>query len=313
MRNLSKAACALLVAASPLTVLSAKLQPLDQTSIQPPTQTPTDRVSDPIIVTGTKLSKEAVRTFIRDVAVEAADGQLARWDDPICPRVQGLEANFNAYIEGTIVALAKEIGARVAEPGCKINLVVAFTSEPGDFIASIRNARSDLFDSMTIPDRDKMAASGETVRTWNLIETKGADGANMIVMSDMAMGGLMNINAVRQYTTSSIQETTRQDIDATFITIDLEQIDGKTMQQISAYAAMLALAQVNASKPITAGPTILNLFHSPESAPADFTDWDIAYMRSLYDSNSRMSSQLQRNSMSRMVHAQLKPEEPEQH
>lgn len=49
-----------------------------------------------------------------------------------------------------------------------------------------------------------------------------------------------------------------------------------------------------------------------ETAPADFTDWDIAYMRSLNDSNNRMSSQLQRNSMSRMVHAQLKPEEPDQ-
>ncbi len=281
MGKLSKAACALLVAAAPAPCLGAKLQSLGDSSLQLPKAAPEDRVSDPIIVTGTKLSEDAVRTFIRDVAVEAADGQLARWDDPICPSVRGLQSNYNDYVKGTIVALAEEVDARIADPGCKINLVVAFVSEPGDFIASIRDARSDLFDSMTIPDRDKMAASGETVRTWNLIETKGADGANMVAMSDLAMGGLMNINAVRQYTTSGVQESTRQDIDATFITIDLEQIDGKTMQQVSAYAAMLALAQVNVSEPITAGPTILNLFHSPAAAPADFTDWDIAYMRSL--------------------------------
>ncbi|PWG02568.1 hypothetical protein [Sphingosinicella humi] len=310
MRNSSKAAFALLVAASPLTVSSATLPPLDQAALQLPSQTPEDRVSDPITVTGTKVTKEVAHSFVREVAVEAAYGQLARWNGPICLRVQGLKPEYSAYIKGTIIAFANEVRAEVARPGCKINLVVAFESDPADFITVLNQTRSDLFDSMSHHDLERMTASTEAVRTWSRVATKPADGAGESTLADsgvadLRLGGLVTGRAYRKYTNSTIEQSTRQDLYASFITIDLDQIEGKTMQQLSAYVAMLALAQVDVANPIVAAPTILNLFHSPETAPSDFTDWDIAYVRSLYDSNNRLKANMQQGTMANLVRREL--------
>lgn len=311
MRKFSKAACALLVAASPLTGLGAEVQSLGDTFPELPADSPEDRVSNPIMVTGSKVTKETVQTFVHEVGAEGPNEQLARWNKPICPAVQGLKPEYSAYVEGMIIALAREVQVEVADPGCKVNLLVAFESEPGDFISSLNDDRSYLFDSMSVPDRQRLAESTNAVTTWSHIETKSAHGSRLNStlgdsgLYDLRIGRLASSPALRKYTNSSIEKATRQEINANFITIDLEQIDGKTMQQLADYVAMLALAQIDVAEPIDAGNTILNLFHDPAGAPSGLTNWDVAYVRSLYDTNIRQSAHMQRSTMARLVRREL--------
>ena len=251
---------------------------------------------DQIVVTGAPSDPQAIPDFVGAVSGRTDDGHIARWNSPICPQVTGLRDELNAYVGGTVTAIAEAVGVRTGGDGCDPNIVIAFMHEPTEFIATLRRQRPAHLASLDLRERNALAASGAAARSWSVNEFRTRDGRTVRqndgnnVDSDLVLGG-------SQGRASRISNELRADFSTVYLLIDLDQLEGVTMQQLSAFVAMQALTAADVSGPIHPDRTILNLFGSGVEAPADITDWDIAYLRALYETEPAQTAENQRGAM----------------
>ena len=269
-----------------------------------------------IVVYGLPAEDGALGDFVREIGVETQSDQLARWRGAICPDVIGMREELNHYVRETIRSVADLAGARVRRPGCDHNVIVVMTANPQEFLQDIRAQRPDLFSSLSVREREAMVAAGEPVSIWSQIEIRGGDGRVMQSgdVSYNSRGSGVDIDAlpyrrISGAQASRIARSVRSDLNFRAIIIDLSQLDGQTMQQLSAYAAMLTLGEFDISSPIAQQRTILNLFHDATASPADLTDWDLAYLRALYSTSASRDASRQRSAMIRHIRRNLGREE----
>src|SRR5215831_4196517 len=68
-----------------------------------------------IVVTGKRLlTEEKALEVVRRVA-RPVDGQLARFKEPVCPRVIGFQSQYETLVAKRIRAVAESVGAGAAE------------------------------------------------------------------------------------------------------------------------------------------------------------------------------------------------------
>jgi hypothetical protein len=67
-----------------------------------------------------------------------------------------------------------------------------------------------------------------------------------------------------------------------FVIVDASQLKGVTLGQLADYAALVGLAQIKPVDSLADAPTILQLFNGTNAAPAGMTEWDRAFLKSLY-------------------------------
>jgi hypothetical protein len=68
-----------------------------------------------------------------------------------------------------------------------------------------------------------------------------------------------------------------------FVIVDASHLKGVTLGQLADYAALVGLAEIKPADSLADAPTILQLFNGPPQAvPAGMTDWDRAFLKSLY-------------------------------
>lgn len=263
---------------------------------------------DAIVVTGEREGANVVSGFVRDISEEASHEQLTRWDSPVCPLAIGMRPEFNAYVEQTVLSVAREVGAQAGQEDCDVNLVIAVAEEPGALVAALRADRPSLFEDILMPERRRLVESDDAVRAWSATHTRGADG-RAVERIRLCVGSEASCNYVEQLTgviPSRIERSTRRDLGVRFIVIDLDRVEGVTMQQLSGLVGMLALAQLDVDRPARpADRTILNLFHDPGAAPDDITDWDIAYLRGLYAIELARGESAQRGTITRIMRQEL--------
>jgi hypothetical protein len=73
---------------------------------------------------------------------------------------------------------------------------------------------------------------------------------------------------------------------------DGKRLAGVTLKQFADYVAMVGLAQIRPDARLGDVPTILKLFNgTPETAPSSMTDWDGAFLKSLYGTEQRYTQQ----------------------
>lgn len=259
---------------------------------------------DQIVVTGPPTSAEAIPDFVAAVGERTVDDHVARWNSAVCPQVTGLRDELNNYIGQTVTAIAEAVGARAGAQGCEPNLIVVFMAEPSQFVQTLRERRPAHLASLDLREKEALASSGAAARSWAVSELRTRDGrlvrqlGSTNLDTDFEQGGTRG-------TASRISNEMRADFSTVYLLIDLEQLRGMTMQQLSAFAAMAALTGARVEAPIAPARTILNLFHDPDGAPADITDWDIAYLRALYSIEAAARAEVQRGLISGQMRALL--------
>lgn len=250
--------------------------------------------ADEIIVTGQR-TEEAVRNFVGEIAVATrGENQLARWDRRICPGVAGLQARFAQFVIDRMAQRAIDVGLDVGEPGCKANILILVTPN-ADAVAQ------ELFEK----NRDKLGYyyqrgrrtqgrqaleafvnSEAPVRWWHVSRTVSRDGERL--------GDTSNGDAPVQRLTgnaSRLNRGTRQDLGTAFIIVDARQLRGVGFETLADYLAMVSLAQLDPKTDTAEFPTILNIFATQGDArPKALTDWDVAYLRGLYDATRDSAS-----------------------
>lgn len=264
-----------------------------------------------IVVVGAPDDDEQIVDFVSEIGRETGTDQLARWHQPICPLTIGLADELNYYVSDTILEVGDMVGAPLASGRCQANIVVMVTDDPATLIDRLAEDRVDIYRSISIAEREAVLEGRLGVMGFSRIEIRGSDGRGAI--ESVKFDTSSRTGSSRTYMSTILsgiepslaQPSTRADLNFRAVVIDLNHLEGQTIQQIAGFAAMMALAEFDVREPVSPPLTILNLFHDPAGAPADLTDWDVAYLRSLYAVDGGMTAHAQRSTMIRVVRDDL--------
>ena len=272
-------------------------------------QSPKSPATDEIVVTGERDREEAIHDFIDTVTVEA-NGQMATFRTDVCPAGFGLPAAYNDIVASRIREVAKKADIPVADPDCDPNLVVIVADDGYEFFEELRRDRPTLFHALELSEiRDVREAEGP-VRAWQVVELRGSDGRKPERISFIEGLGGPPRYVPRGYkltgvVPSRILKATRRDLAISFVVFDLAAIEGLTLTQIADHAAMRTLARTG--PPEAGAPTILALFEEGGYRADSLTDWDAAYLKSLYATSNAVSASQQQSNMARLIGEQLEP------
>jgi hypothetical protein len=97
---------------------------------------------------------------------------------------------------------------------------------------------------------------------------------------------------------SHIVSNVTYDFFRVFVIADQTRLRGVTTAQLADYISMVSLAKLKPGAHLGEAPTILRLFGgAPQDAPSGMTDWDEAFLKSLYTTDQR--SKLERHRIAR--------------
>lgn len=234
-----------------------------------------------VVVEGRRL-REAVDQFVDDIVAPPVGRGPARWHENICVGVANLRREAAQVVADQVSAVAIRVGLNPGEPGCSPNILVIISDDGPAMARALVNHRPVIFRPQYAGAARGSAAlerfqnTPAVVRWWHVgIRVTKDEGMVAVKLP----GG--HPPPVRQ-DASRLTTNFREDIRRAFIIVDLKQAAGLTFQQLGDYIAMVALAQIDPEAETASYDTILNLFDSAPDVPG-VTDWDIAYLTSLYD------------------------------
>jgi hypothetical protein len=248
---------------------------------------------DVVVEAPANLSAANARQYVTQIT-DTSQGQVARFQSPVCPLVAGLPDETNRKISARIRNTARSLGAELAPEQCDANLVVLVTDDISNSLAELRRTGNSAFSGLSPSEIDALAADTGPVRSWTVVSLRNEDGDPVHVEDDRNAPRTMRVKSA-----SIFRETTRVDIEGSFILIERSAANGKTIAQIADYAAMRGLARIRLPK--TSSPaSILTLFDGAGASPAPGLTWsDRAYLQALYRFSGRESVSEARSRLSR--------------
>ncbi|MBA3068334.1 MAG: hypothetical protein FP825_07635 [Hyphomonas sp.] len=263
-------------------------------TVEPELRNPT------VVVTGSR--KEQAKAFVQEIAPQGWQGAargVPRWKSPICVGVIGPQVQQGKFIADTISVRAEAVGLETGEPGCSTNLLVIATARPQELLMEMAERHRAVFgfagdaktDTSGSDDSlSEFVANDRPVRWRQVIETIGADGIPLDGDPRTGQGGIpTNLPIVRGDATRLRSNVSRQ-LSRVIIVIDTSQTAGLSLAQVSDYLAFVALADVDPDADLSGFPSILNLFSAQTDHVTEMSDWDKAYLASLYSAKLNAAS-----------------------
>jgi hypothetical protein len=208
------------------------------------------------------------------------EGPLARFEDPICPGVVGLQREAAEIAVTRIRNNAKAFGRRLAPEGtCEPNLIVAVVEDGLAFAERMRSNASWLFSELSQDDRAVALDEAGPARVILRIRPRSRDGVPIPRRED-----LVSIPETTMWMAhSKIYTATRNDILYSLVLIDRDEARGTTIRQLADYATYRSLTRTLPQTPEARADSILSLFDGGAQRPSGLTDFDRAYLTELYD------------------------------
>lgn len=239
---------------------------------------------DTVTVTGRKREKifqDRINTFVSSVTLRSRTESLARWQVPVCPYVTGAAPDQNAYIRQHLAQVAKDAGARLAQPDCAANLVVVLTEDPDRLLHDWWALDHGMFNTdRGVRGVERFIRAEEAIRAWynacNVAPGWAKSNANQRIppCNTGELGSRLSWDSVRA-------------IYSVIVVVDLARIERLNVGQVADYVAMIGLAQIRRDADLGKLPTILRLFTEAGSArPRGLSSWDKSFLRSLYGTES---------------------------
>ena len=273
----------------------------------PAAQTPPSASQDPVrledVVVDAQRLEDTTEAYVDAVAAPARRRGLARWKEGMCVGVVNLEGETAQYLADRVSDVARSLGLRAHEPDCHPSVLIVATSEGPGFTEEFVAMRPRLFrvggagmDRGSAELRDFINEE-RPVRWWHVslpVDSETGD-AVVRIPGQVAGSGAPNAlgSSAQEYApntvvhaASRLNDQTEDVLKRVFIIVDVDQLNGASLQQLGDYVAMVAMAQVDPDADTARFDTILNLFDDPATAPTGLTGWDRAYLDGLYDPNS---------------------------
>jgi len=256
-------------------------------------QAPPTTDQSPIIVTGDKVSREEIRTFVRDLTRARSNAQLSRFEHSVCPIALGLEPQQRATVEDRIRLVAKDVGIAVAKPKCAPNLLLIVASDKPAVMAELKRHYDYIYGDVSGSRIRDLIRSADPVAAWQIDGPPMADGKD--IAQDFGSGLFVNRTTTRS---SRITVAAYPQFAAAVVIVARDSLAGLTTTQLADYAALRALTGADPARLSKAGPpTILHAIDAPDGSevPITMTEWDLAFLRGYYDARRNISPAAQRS------------------
>ncbi|MBA2589406.1 MAG: hypothetical protein H0U98_12370 [Alphaproteobacteria bacterium] len=201
----------------------------------------------------------AINAFVESHTARTHLGRIARWDDPVCPGIAGLPANFGKFILERIRTVAAAAGAKVDPEGCRANISIVFTTSPQALIDGLRAKDPVMLGYFDNSDQaDKLAKVNHPIQAWYVTKTVDLRGKWTIDANSRYLHSSAN------YETSASNGTRVGDgLNSAFFSItvvaDPSKLGAFEIGALADNVAMLALSQPSTLDECTALPSIENL------------------------------------------------------
>lgn len=245
-----------------------------------------DNSDSSIVVTGERdrpTSREVNRQArdISDITSDIYDKPLARIEDRLCPGVIGLRQDAAELMVDRIRWNAERLDMWMADDsGCSPNLIVAFVEDGKAQIAELQDKQPWLFQTLTIKEREALLEEDGPVRVWTTAQMRTRDGMPIQRRESLDAPPVVAMWMAH----SKIYLTIREDITQVVVLFDRAAARGKTVIQLADYATMRSFAKTKPTDGTASLDTILALFDPSHEPPGGLTEFDQAYLRSVYDS-----------------------------
>jgi len=241
-----------------------------------------------IVVTGERerkppTSSEVTRQArdISDVTSNIRSRPLARIEDRLCPGVMGLRTSGAELMIDRIRWNAERLEMPLADDtACAPNLIVVFVEDGKAQLAALEREQGHLFSSLSLPQRRALLAEDGPVRVWTTAVDHTRDGRPIPRSPDPNRPPVVSMWMAH----SKIYLTIRQDIEQVVVLFDREGVRGMSLIQLADYVTMRSFARTKPAEGDAPLDTILALFDANHEPPLGLTDFDQAYLRSVYES-----------------------------
>ena len=251
---------------------------------------------------------------------------MARWQDRACPLVTGLPRHQGEYVLERISVIAQAAGAPMGGEKCRPNLFIIVTKQPEKDLRYLEQRhREEVFGDAAPITVSQFIATPRPVRTWYDTVEKTPEGLPLVTMSFPGIsqqkiednGGSVVALPVRPgispgMVTNPWSQASHLvlnmvlSIKRVFVVVDPTKFKGVSLGQLTDYIAMASLAQIKLNTHVADDPTILALFdQSPKAASDGLTDWDRAFLKSVYSTEQK--STLQRSQITHDMISQFTP------
>ena len=269
-----------------------------------PAPPPGDEPSQAIVVQGIRDQKKEVGRFVDALTEAPVQGQLSRFDWAVCPAAVGLGDAQNAAIAERMRRVAEAAAIPLAKPGCRPNALLIATGDKRELIDQLRQKYPAYFSGVTRSEIQELKRNRWPAAAWHVEGLLDADGAE--VPRDVVTGQQI---IERTDAPSRIKTMSRPHFISSILVVELRALPGLTVTQIADYAAMRTFAQTDPPRARRSeAPSILGAIDAPmnSAVPVTLTEWDLAFLKSLYASDPNRRASSQRQEMKQIVRRDLK-------
>ena len=274
-----------------------------------PTQVPTqDQPSGTIVVQGVRERDKEVGRFVDALTDAPVFGQLSRFNYAVCPAAVGLGEAQNRAIERRMKDVARAAAIRVDKPGCRPNALLIVAPDKADLIGQMSRKYPAYFHGTNPSDIRRMMRDPSPAAAWHVEGRVDSDGLE--AQRDIDGRRITE----RMDTPSRVGTSSRPHFVASIVVVDRAAVTGLSLVQLADYAAMRAFARTDPRRAgRSAAPTILSAIEAPNNSlvPVTLTQWDLAFLKSLYASSPDRTATSQRNEMKRVLKRKLDDGKPD--
>lgn len=265
---------------------------------------PNSRSLDAVNVTARRSRElvQRVEKFVGQVAALENDESVPRWKAPVCPLVDGLPQSEGEFVLGRISEVARTAGITLAGEHCHPNLYIIVSQDPQRLLENTTEANLlVMFGSVGPTVINEFISTARPVRVWYKTSMESSLGLPLGDTNPVPPPSLFAPRTVSQSNTSAhITTNVVYNLSTVVAVVDRARLKGLSRGQFADYIAMVGLADVKPGAPLGDAPTILRLFDgTPQEAPAGMSNWDQAFLKSLYETVH--NSRLQRKAMARTI------------
>jgi hypothetical protein len=204
---------------------------------------------------------------------------VPRYEQTFCIAVDGLEPEANQLIKDRIVQTALNVGLRAARPKCRVNAVVMIVDDPKKTFDLIHRRHTALLGSINSRDIHtrtivEQLEAGRPFVNWNSLSNGPPLMFDDIFTGFFPVRGMAFRDAGRHIPKQM-----------SVIMFDRAQLEEASLGQVADFASLYLLGmprrQIDFDN--VAVTSVLSLFaDGPQSAPAQMTEFDAAYLAGLY-------------------------------
>jgi hypothetical protein len=205
----------------------------------------------------------------------------SRWMTALCPVTIGLVREDNKRVSERIRQVARLVGAPAwTRDGCNPNAEIVFTTEPQAFLDAVAEKHFQLLGNITVSQARDAARVRYPIQSWYSTAMMDDRGGLLLMPPDE--------DACDPYCFFYLGKDTHIVIGSVVIVVDIDKVQGRKLEAVSDYVALMALTKARAFAKCQPAPSIANLM-APDCAgvmqPDGLTAGDVAWLRDLYHMN----------------------------